>query len=44
MSVFSKGWLHRKAYVIDAKKDFIYQISIDIAKTEDGRHVLYPQN
>jgi len=40
----SNGWLHRKAYVIDAKKKLIYEISIDIAKTEDGRCVLYALN
>ena len=35
------GWLHRNAYVINAKNGNIYNITIDIAKTDDGRTVLY---
>lgn len=36
-----KGWLHRKAYVANTKNGGIYEISIDIAKTRDGRTILY---
>ena len=35
------GWLHRNANVINAKTGAIYNVTIDIAKTEDGRTVLY---
>ena len=35
------GWLHRNANVINAKNGNIYNLTVDIAKTEDGRVVLY---
>ena len=35
------GWLHRKANVINAKNGNIYSLTLDIAKTRDGRHILY---
>ncbi len=35
------GWLHRNANVINAKTGAIYNITLDIAKTADGRTVLY---
>ena len=35
------GWLHRNANVINAQNGKIYNITIDIAKTSDGRVVLY---
>lgn len=38
------GWLHRTAYVINAKNGAIYQITMDIAKAEDGRTILYAVN
>ena len=40
----ANGWLHRTAYVINAKNGSIYQVTMDIAKTEDGRHILYALN
>ena len=40
----SKGWLHRTANVINAKNGNIYQITMDIAKAEDGRIILYALN
>ena len=38
------GWLHRDAYVINSKNGSIYNITLDIAKTNDGRHILYATN
>ena len=35
------GWLHRNANVINQKNGNIYNLTIDIAKTEDGRTILY---
>jgi hypothetical protein len=35
------GWLHRYAYVVDSLKNVIYKVNFDIAKTKDGRHLLY---
>ena len=35
------GWLHRNANVINAKTGTIYNVTVDIAKTADGRTVLY---
>ena len=35
------GWLHRNANVINAQNGKIYNVTVDIAKTEDGRTVLY---
>jgi hypothetical protein len=40
----ANGWLHRNAYVINNKNGAIYNITIDIAKTNDGRTVLYATN
>lgn len=37
----ANGWLHRTANVINIKNGNIHQITMDIAKTEDGRHILY---
>lgn len=37
----AKGWLHRKADVINVKNGSIYEVTMDIAKTADGRHILY---
>ena len=36
-----KGWLHRNANVINQRNGKIYNLTIDIAKTEDGRTILY---
>ena len=36
-----KGWLHRTAHIVNAKNGAIYQITVDIAKARDGRHILY---
>ncbi len=36
-----KGWLHRNAKVINVRNGNIYELVIDIAKTENGRHILY---
>lgn len=38
------GWLHRTAYVINAKNGAIFQLTVDIAKARDGRHILYATN
>ena len=38
-----KGWLHRNANVINAQNGKIYNITIDIAKTADGRTVFLLQ-
>ena len=38
------GWLHRTANVINAKNGQIFNITIDIAKTKDGRIILYATN
>ena len=38
------GWLHRTANVINAKNGNIYQILMDLAKSEDGRIILYALN
>ena len=38
------GWLHRNAYVINAKNGSIYKITVDIAKARDGRVILYATN
>lgn len=35
------GWLHRNANIINARTGGIYNVTIDIAKTSDGRVVLY---
>lgn len=35
------GWLHRNANVINSKNGNIYNITLDIAKTADGRTILY---
>lgn len=35
------GWLHRNAYVINSKNGAIYNVTIDIAKSADGRTILY---
>ena len=40
----AKGWLHRTANVINTKNGNIYQITMDIAKAEDGRTILYALN
>ncbi len=37
----ANGWLHRNANVINAKNGNIYNITVDIAKTADGRTILY---
>ncbi len=36
-----KGWLHCTAYVINAKNGGIYRLVVDIAKTDDDRHIMY---
>ncbi len=36
-----KGWLHRTAHVVNTRNGAIYQITVDIAKARDGRHILY---
>ena len=35
------GWLHRNANVINARNGAIYNLTLDIAKAEDGRTILY---
>lgn len=35
------GWLHRTAYVINAKNGGIYKLVVDVAKADDGRHIMY---
>lgn len=35
------GWLHRNANVINQKNGNIYNLTFDIAKTADGRTILY---
>lgn len=35
------GWLHRNANVINAKNGNIYNLTIDIGKTADGRTILF---
>ena len=35
------GWLHRNAYVINAINGDVFRITIDIAKTRDGRAIMY---
>ena len=35
------GWLHRTAHVVNTRNGAIYQITVDIAKARDGRHILY---
>lgn len=37
----ANGWLHRNAYVINAKNGAIYNLTVDIAKAKDGRTILY---
>lgn len=37
----ANGWLHRKAYVINAMNGNVYSVIINIAKTTDGRTILY---
>ncbi len=37
----ANGWLHRNANVINQKNGNIYNLTIDIAKTADGRTILY---
>ena len=38
------GWLHRNTYVINQKNGAIYNLTFDIAKTEDDRTILYATN
>lgn len=38
------GWLHRNANVINNKNGNIYNLTVDIAKTADGRTILYATN
>lgn len=38
------GFLHRTAYVINAKNGNIYRVALDIAKTDDGRMIAYALN
>lgn len=38
------GWLHRTANVINAQNGNIYELTLDIAKAKDGRHILYATN
>ncbi len=38
------GWLHRTANVINAKNGNVYNLTLDIAKAKDGRHILYATN
>lgn len=38
------GWLHRNANVINAANGNIYNLTFDIAKARDGRHILYATN
>lgn len=38
------GWLHRNANVINRKNGKIYNLTIDIAKTKDGRSIMYATN
>lgn len=38
------GWLHRNANVINVKTGQIYNLTFDIAKTADGRTILYTVN
>lgn len=40
----ANGWLHRNANVINTKNGNIYNLTVDIAKTADGRTVLYATN
>lgn len=35
------GWLHRNANVINQKNGNIYNLTVDLAKTADGRTILY---
>ena len=35
------GWLHRTAYVINFQNGNVYELTVDIAKARDGRHILY---
>lgn len=35
------GWLHRNANVINKKNGAIYNLTLDIAKSKDGRTILY---
>ena len=35
------GWLHRNVNVVNVKTGVIYNLTVDIAKTEDNRIVLY---
>ena len=38
------GWLHRNVNVVNKNNGNIYNLTIDIAKTEDGRMILYATN
>lgn len=38
------GWLHRNANVINSQNGNIYNLTVDIAKTADGRTILYATN
>ena len=38
------GWLHRNANVVNQKNGNIYNLTIDIAKSNDGRTILYATN
>ena len=35
------GWLHRNAYVINSKNGDVFNLTLDIAKTRDGRCILF---
>ncbi len=35
------GWLHRNAKVINSRNGALYEVGLDIAKTDDGRLLLY---
>lgn len=35
------GWIHRNANVVNARNGAIYNLTFDIAKTRDGRTILY---
>ncbi len=36
-----RGWLHRNAYVINNKNGNVFNLTLDIAKTRDGRFILF---
>lgn len=39
--VDEKGWLHRKAYVVRKTDGAIFDLTFDIAKSRDGRVIIY---